>query len=568
MLTAVLLFLACRGNDPQPPTTSLPPTTSATPTADTGPKGDTGRMDTGAATGDTSGTGTPETMGVAPSVVTVGPWSPCSMVPGSVLVGAECAVALLPLDHDDPEGATLQALVKRLPAEGGETGQLWVLHGGPGASAVDDLAGLAAGLPARRPDLGYYAIDHRGIGGTARLSCPEAEDPLSDEGAAISIAEWDDCITHLLDTLGDDLAHYNTTASARDVGSLIAELVEPDADLFVFGGSYGTYLAQRYMALFPEQADGIILDGIQPADRSFVGYDGRMNDAARELFDRCASDPSCAEHFDGDPWAVAESMVASLDEGHCAVLGLDSAGTRGVLGYLTLYHPLRDLVPALVHRLDRCNGDDIQVVIRFFGGLFAPSAAPPRFAPFGMSTPYTRGNDGAGRSSVLGLHISLSELWGPFAPPTLVEVEEELDAFTMALGTTAQFAATNDRWPAFPTDRWHGVVPAYDGPVLMLQGELDSATQFPQALAMEGHYAGPAQTFAAFPHGAHGLLLGTPLPDGTHCAEHITVAFLDDPQASPDLSCIAETLPPDFDGDPAYAVFLFGSTDVWGDGPR
>lgn len=124
-------------------------------------------------------------------------WERCPLVPGQDDDQAECATTALPLDHGDPDGEQIDVLIKRYPSRGAETGQVWLMHGGPGASAVDDLLGLAHGLSDERTDLGWYAIDHRGIGGTARLDCPEQEAPDSPGGVAVYDTEMPDCLVSL-----------------------------------------------------------------------------------------------------------------------------------------------------------------------------------------------------------------------------------------------------------------------------------------------------------------------------------------------------------------------------------
>ena len=125
---------------------------------------------------DTAETGDSELLDSGEAELEIGPFEPCDLVPGSGDGAAECAALRLPLDHARPEAGSLDAMVKRLPARTEpEAAQLWVLHGGPGASAIDDLASLPAGLRSSRPDIAIYAVDHRGIGASGKLECPEQE---------------------------------------------------------------------------------------------------------------------------------------------------------------------------------------------------------------------------------------------------------------------------------------------------------------------------------------------------------------------------------------------------------
>ena len=88
-------------------------------------------------------------------------------------------------------------------------------------------------------------------------------------------------------------------------------------------------------------------------------------------------------------------------------------------------------------------------------------------------------------------------------------------------------------------------------PMLMLQGQLDPACPYDFSVELTQHFAGPRQTYVAFPYGAHNVFVGTPVASGPpplHCADRIFSAFLTDPEAELDTSCRAETLPLDFEG--------------------
>jgi len=484
--------------------------------------------------------------------LTYADWTPCAWEPGVDTARAECTHVELPLDYGDPQGATLKVLVKRLPADGEEAGQYWVLHGGPGASAIDDLSGLSYGLEAEFPDYGLYAVDHRGIGGSGQLTCPQQESSGSDGGTVITLTEWPGCLEHLDDEWGEDLPFLNTTNSARDIGTLIDLFAAGDAEIFVYGGSYGTYLAQRYLHLFPEQPSGVILDGIMPATRTFVGYDGLMNDTAHDLFDLCAADPQCSDHFAGDPWQVATDVVMDLDNGHCASLGSTTADMRTILGYLSIYWPVRDYLPALTHRIERCTVDDAAAIIQFVDVILGASIDGNRAV-----------NDGLGRSNVLGKYIAMSELWDPQTAPTPAQAEASLDSYTMALGVEWEMANLQATWPFFELDAYHDVLPAYRGPLMMMQGGLDPATVTSEAQKLENEYTGTGQTWAFFPFGAHGLVTTTYTAGGQLCGYDLVRSFMDDPAADLDLGCIDDVLPPDFTGDPATSLVLFGAEDPW-----
>lgn len=475
---------------------------------------------------------------------TLGPWEPCPLVPGEDTAGAECAIATLPLDHADPASPDFEVLVKRRPARGEELQQLWILHGGPSDSAIDDLEPL--GRPVSGIEgLALYAVDHRGIGGSARLGC-SAESPTSEGGGEITDGEWGACVA---EARSAPLPYLTATQSAADLAALIDGLAAPETEVFLYGASYGTHLALRYLRLRPDQPSGVVLEGITtPVDPPFEGYDQAMNRAARELFARCAVDDSCASHFSPEsPWDAITRVVRSLDEGHCPALGLDSDGLRATLGTLVGFDQLRVLVPAIATRVDRCEPSDVEALERFaavIGGALDP----------------TFGNLGNGRSELIFWHVALSELYEGGDPEAL---HEEFRELTIATGLELRLAQRHASWPRYAPDEHHQQWPSYDGPLLMLQGGLDPATPAERARALRDRFDAPGQTYAEFPLEAHDLLGRTPTDDGD-CATRLLHTFLADPVAV-DTACVDEVRPPAFDGEPAINEYLFGTEHAWAD---
>ena len=495
-------------------------------------------------------------------LVEIGDWEPCPLVPGVDSDGAECADASLPLDYSNPGGDRLQMLVKRLPGSGGS--QLWLLHGGPGASAVDELDGMAYSVPEERPDITIYAIDHRGIGGSGRLGCPEQESPQSEDGESISGAEWPGCIEAIEEEWGENLDQLTTSNSARDLGALIDHLAGGE-EVFVYGGSYGTYLAIRYLQLFPDQPDGVIIDGISAPGTGFMHYDLGFNTTANALMDLCAADPSCAGHFQEHPWVVAGALIDAFDEGHCPALGTDGDFIRYFLGSLLFYDKVRDIVPAVVHRLDRCDEDDVDAIVNLYYTYMGLWGMVPHRPPVLGEQPGKEGNEGTGYSNALFYHIATSEMWDPAIGPAHATAMAEWETYVMSTGLTTWVASMAAVWPAFPQDEFNGGYPEYDGPLLMLQGGLDPATPGEQAQAVGEHLMGPNQTWAYIPQAAHGAIAGTGLPWGGNCGLELYLQFLEEPTANVDLGCIEDTLPVQFDGYDEWNAYLLGTEDAWGD---
>ncbi len=69
-----------------------------------------------------------------------------------------------------------------------------------------------------------YLPDHRGVGRSARLGCPEQEAAGSDEGLRITIDEWPACMESLQEIFGEALPYFDTTSASTDLGWLIEQL--------------------------------------------------------------------------------------------------------------------------------------------------------------------------------------------------------------------------------------------------------------------------------------------------------------------------------------------------------
>lgn len=477
----------------------------------------------------------------------LGDWESCSWIPGSADGLAQCAIATLPLDHHDPRSADFRVLVKRRGALDEERAQYWLLHGGPGDSAIDDMATLSEGVLGARRDLAIYAVDHRGIGGSGRLSCA-AESASSEAGGEITASEWSRCLDEV--RANDTLSFLTTTQAALDVAALIDVLRGDGTRVFVYGGSYGTYLAHRYLALRPDQPTGVILEGIADPRMPFNGYDATIDRVSHRLFDVCAATPDCRSHFDRDPWALAESVVARFAAGtHCPEAGLDADAVRKLFGTMAFYDELRRVLPALVTRLDRCTPTDVSRVTRFTSVL-------------GSLSP-ERGNLGTGDSQLLGLHVALSELFSPDATPA--ELGVAWRALTMSTGVEFALATSAALgWPTYERDAYVGVWAEYDGPLLMLQGGLDPATSAERASAYRAHFDATYQTYVEFAEGAHQVRERT-RTDAGDCATSLVHAFIEAPDSALDVACVAAVPPLSFDGDPALNGALFGTANAWND---
>ncbi len=469
-------------------------------------------------------------------------WSPCDAAGDAPL---ECASVEFPLDHAEPDGETISIGLRRVRGSGRGARQLWYLPGGPGDAVGGALGRLAAILD--DPELDVYGIDHRGTGASADLRCPVEESPDSPDGSEITSEEWAACIAHISATR-TDLEQLTVTQSARDLGVAIRR-VGDDAEragvarprAFVFGASYGSFWANRYLHLFPDQPAGVILDGIVPADWSFAEFDASLDRTARVWLERCAVDAECVARMGPDPATTIEGVLARLDDGHCQMLGVDARMARILMGVVLMVDDIPNgLIPAMAYRWGRCEWQDQMVLMHFIRGVIS-----------GVG-------EASSHSPVLQRHVALSEVWNA-SDPSAESAEAALAGTVATTEVSASFAATYPGWPRYAPDPLDGVQAAYDGPMLLLHGGLDPTMSVDRLAEVRAGYAGDGHTFAIIPEAGHVTI------NYSECARAMYRAFLTDPEAELDVGCVADEEFASLEIDGPTSIDLFGTADLWGD---
>ncbi|WP_419992384.1 alpha/beta hydrolase [Streptomyces boninensis] len=200
----------------------------------------------------------------------------------------QCAEAEVPLDYDEPDGATTTIAMTKFPATdaAGKVGTLFLNLGGPGAKAVGDptfaLSVRSLG-PEVRAKFDIVGIDPRGVGGSTPVTCAPApgQEPVARPATMIpeTPAEvkaqlaFDDYLRASCDkTAGPILDHMSIADVARDM-DLVRQAVG-DEKLTYYGLSYGSLLGQTYAGLFPDRVRALALDGVVDPVASTTGREG------------------------------------------------------------------------------------------------------------------------------------------------------------------------------------------------------------------------------------------------------------------------------------------------------
>jgi pimeloyl-ACP methyl ester carboxylesterase len=186
---------------------------------------------------------------------------------------ADCTTFQVPLDYQDPGGATISLSMTRVRASGESIGSLFVNPGGPGGSAVEYAKAADFIVTDQvREVFDVVGVDPRGVGLSEPIKC------LTDQQRDLFLAGEVTPDTSLeeqrliLDSevvgsaceANDNplISHMSTIEVARDMD--IARALVGDPVMNMVGKSYGTAIAAIYSQLFPERVGRMVLDGVLP----------------------------------------------------------------------------------------------------------------------------------------------------------------------------------------------------------------------------------------------------------------------------------------------------------------
>jgi pimeloyl-ACP methyl ester carboxylesterase len=182
----------------------------------------------------------------------------------------ECATVTVPVDWAEPDGASIELALRRLPAAGKSFGSMLINPGGPGVSGVD-FVGSARIVFGRkvRDRFDIVGWDPRGIGKSSPIKCvsdAEIERLLSGESTpdddtevAQSVVEQKKFAQACVDNSGEIVRHVDTISTVKDMDVIRAVL--GDETLSYYGASYGTYLGAWFAETFPWRVGRLVLDG-------------------------------------------------------------------------------------------------------------------------------------------------------------------------------------------------------------------------------------------------------------------------------------------------------------------
>lgn len=220
------------------------------------------------------------------------------LVPRGEVVGRTilCGILIVPQDRDEPDGLWIEIAFAVLKSTNPNPAPdpIVYLEGGPGGSALSSIDYWSTFY--MRQDRDIIIFDQRGAGYSyPRLVCDNVDVEASSQDTQAYLRDLADCRAQF-EADGVDIGDYNTINNAHDTYDLLVALGYPQWNLF--GVSYGTRLALNIMRDFPQGIRSVIIDGVYPPvvnayeELPINGYR-----AFRQLFDDCLADTACNSAF-------------------------------------------------------------------------------------------------------------------------------------------------------------------------------------------------------------------------------------------------------------------------------
>jgi pimeloyl-ACP methyl ester carboxylesterase len=375
---------------------------------------------------------------------------------------AQCATVEVAEDRSKPDGRKLALFVAMLPANtlNPDADPLFMLPGGPGQSA-EALVPVAVALAGVRRTRDIVLIDPRGGGKSAPLKCAalaprDPFDELIDADLAATAALR--CLSEINASGNIDLSRYITPEIVADVDAVRAALGYERINLW--GGSYGTRVAQEYVRRYPSRVRSMVLDGVAPpAMRITLDVWPTRDSALAEVLAACDKDPACKRAYPDLNATLGEIKTAlgaarriNVADPRTGVLHEVPLSFDAVVGALhgLVYAPeLASLVPPLLGRAQ--------------AGDFAPLLAAAMLVAGDLE-----------QTMNLALHYAVT--CAEDAPRVTANDSSRVLATLRAPSLAARNLAACDGWPrpTLPADFYAPLTSAV--PTLILSGGLDPVT--------------------------------------------------------------------------------------------
>ncbi len=476
----------------------------------------------------------PTTAGPAEQVEQFVPTFEASQCPMEFPEGApvECGYVVVPEDHHNPAGPTLR-LATVIVKDSGENHQpdpVILLAGGPGERVVANVFGLAPVLSALHPNRDLIFFDQRGVGKSEpALECPEfiqaMFETLDEAEANQAVKTVYDGFMACRDRLqaeGHNLGAYTTNQNAADVEAIRLALGYDALNLY--GGSYGSLLAQAVMRDHPDHIRSVALNSTLPLQKSlFVDAYSTTAHAILRLVDACVSEAACNETYP-DLQAVLFEVIDRLNADPVPMVitnPLDGQSYDALLtgdavrANLVTFLYITDIIPVLPQAIYEVYNGDAELMKQLSSTRLALLDQVSR----GMMASVICEADFAGRTTDDLIDIIAS------LPKQLTSSADPQTAVDYGMYGICQ------NWPVPQADSTIKTPLVSDIPTLIVEGEFDPVTP-PEYGRLVAGYLSNGYYFE-FPGVGHDVLANS-------CARELAGEFIADPSKEPTAACFTQ----------------------------
>ena len=433
-----------------------------------------------------------------------------------------------------------------------------------------------------------YTMDFRGDGRGTLLDCASGQSMTSVSQSDSLMYMMDGACAQILQNQYGDLASFSVTSAATDISIFISNHTN-GASTIVYGVSAGTMQVQRLMQLDPPSVNGYVLDGavayaVTPDKKTYWSdYDADFASVGETFMKLCAQDRDCASHFKATSLsATLHHLLQNFDSNPnstCAALVANSSQDEPVvvlqttLGGLLLDSSTRSLIPPLVHRLNRCDSYDVNILTVFFATASQKVSVPDKAEAY-----------------VSGLHSfveTFSEMWKT-PSPTYDDLYTRAKTLSMTNYMTSWYVPyyclySKERSPAcdgiefdkyeanpmiYRRDKFWGktAIVSSHASVLQLHGRLDPMNPYKHGESLFKALDTSKKELIAFDYAPRVTIETTPYGDGgKNCGMELLLSFV---RSNADLkrvdkSCVGKMPAFNMKVAPELVSTYFGTEDVY-----
>jgi pimeloyl-ACP methyl ester carboxylesterase len=443
----------------------------------------------------------------------------------------ECGYLIVPENRKDPNGKNIKLGVMIIHSTNPNPAQdpLVLTQGGPGGSGIEVFAEWVSPESEQgqtlRADRDLIVLEQRGTQYSLPfLFCDEIfdltiktlDDDLTDDEEERMSKEALEACKQRLEKDDVDLSAYNSVENAADVADLVQALNLDKINFY--GVSYGTQLGQHVMKEHPEILRSVILDGVVSLEiNPNQNSPWAESRSFRNLFAACEENPGCNEHYPNLEQVYFDTIDAlnqnpvmlpmtDLNSGAEHDVLLDGDKFSELTFQLLYVSEAIPLLPKLIYDVSKGVYDQVVYFYPLFtftstdadGMYFSVMCAEDfDYTPEDLNMKDTYAELAANEMEESELMLNLCKLW-----------------YVPELGPSADEPVISDI------------------PTLLFSGDFDPVTPPPYAdkvaETLSVHYK------YIFPSNGHGAFFNDP------CATSIASQFLNNPQKSPDATCLEE----------------------------